>query len=327
MNIYLIGDAPFQLEYDISADRWSAKQYYARSVQELEDEPDYKGNLKYSTICNIGSNGDYLLAGGWNLTTNHAINNSYMFRLSNTRHMIQMASMEFHRYGHWSVYCNGYVFVIGGFAMDDSIDIDPVTLASWEKFHYRENLWTEAASLNISRAYSGVVCFPNKLKKNNINSSITPSNSFIYVFGGLSDLISLNSIEKYDAALDIWIQIDLLIPIKIAKLGVSTLDNSSIMICGGIFANENEEFDYISNAYKLDFMKEKWTKLPDMSWKRVLYSVMPRKDDRVYAIGGSFEGYCEYFDIKTQKWVEINGYSEFLPDNDVQTFSLINAYR
>jgi hypothetical protein len=327
VNIYCWGDAPFQLEYDISADRWSAKPYYTNSVEELRGEPNYKGNLKYSTICNIGSNGDYLLSGGWDVTKNEAVREAYMFRLSNTRQMLQMASMKLPRYGHWSVYCNGYVFVIGGFAMDDSIDIEPITLTSWEKFHYKENMWTEAAGINTSRAYAGVVWFQNKLRKNNINSSMIPSNSYIYVFGGLSDLNALDSIEKYDATLDVWIQLKLVIPIKIAKLGVSTLDSSSILICGGIFANEMEEFDYISNAYKLDFMTEKWIKLPNMSYKRVLYSVMPRIKDRVYAIGGSFEGHCEYFDINTQKWIGVSGYSEILPDNDVQTFWLINSYR
>jgi N-acetylneuraminic acid mutarotase len=147
------------------------------------------------------------------------------------------------------------------------------------------------------------------------------------VFGGLMDFTALDTIERYDAFLDHWKTLELKVPLKIAKVGVSIFEpNKSIIICGGIFSDENEEFSYINTVYKLDFDAEKWIKMASMHESRVLYSVMPRTQDRVYAIGGSFEGKCEYIDISSQKWVEISDYSHILPDNDIQTFALINSF-
>jgi hypothetical protein len=38
------------------------------------------------------------------------------------------------RYGHTSVYLNGYVYVIGGFSHKDLPNEQPVTLSACEKF-------------------------------------------------------------------------------------------------------------------------------------------------------------------------------------------------
>ena len=74
------------------------------------------------------------------------------------------------RYGHCSIYVNGYAMVIGGFMMNDSIGAEPVTLDSCEKYHFEEDVWTEAAELNVQRSYAGVWKF---------------NDNFVYVFGGL----------------------------------------------------------------------------------------------------------------------------------------------
>ncbi|CAI2385891.1 unnamed protein product [Moneuplotes crassus] len=326
VNIYCIGECPFQLEYDISNDNWNIRKYYNDSEEETAKDLNVKGNLKYLSICSVGKTGDYLLAGGCNVTTNKASNECFAFRLSNTRNFTKRASMNSPRYGHCSIFCNGYVFAIGGFAMDDSIDIEPITLASCEKYHYKEDIWSEAASLNTSRAYAGVVSFKNPSNHNGSTSELCNTNQFIYIFGGLSDFQALDSIEKYDCLLDFWANIKIKLPLRLAKIGVSRLCEKSIIICGGIYSNEDGEFSYINNTYKLDFTMDKWLKLPNMNESRVLYSVMPRTEDRIYAIGGSFEGKCEYFDINTQKWIAISGYHEYLSDNDIQTFALINSY-
>ena len=77
--------------------------------------------------------------------------------------------------------------------MDDSIGTEPLTLTSWEKYHEQEDIWTEAASLNIPRAYPGIW----KYKQ------------FVYVFGGLHNFNPQDSFERYDSYLDAWENISL----------------------------------------------------------------------------------------------------------------------
>ena len=250
--------------------------------------------------------------------------------------MKTIQNLEYPRYGHWSVYWNGYVFVIGGFSMDDNIDVEPSTLSSWEKYHYKENMWTPAAPLNIPRAYSGVVAFKSQSKKGKlsfvkgikkINETLFPSYEYIYLFAGLNDFVVLDSIEKYDAVLDLWTLLHIKMPMKIAKIGVSILEpNLSILICGGIHNNQDDEFVYINHVFKLDMIMEKWTQMPSMHQNRVLYPTLPRIKDRIYAIGGSFKGEWEYFDANAQVWIEVTGYDKLLSENDIQTFTIVNSY-
>ena len=63
--------------------------------------------------------------------------------------------------------------------------------------------------------------------------------------------------------------------------------------------------------------------MPNMVSSRILYSSIPVVNDTVYAIGGSFEGTCEWYDIRVGKWRQIKGYDDIIPDDDFQTFALI----
>lgn len=296
----------------------------------------YKGHLKYTGICGIGLSGEFVMSGGWNTMTNEASSEVYMFKFQESREMKMWSPLENARYGHCSVFCNGTVFVIGGFAMDDNIDTEPSTLSSCERYFHKENIWVQAAPLNVPRAYAGVVWFPTKNKSNKLKNeknhkkrveSLIPAKEYIYLFAGLNDFIVLDSIEKYDAMLDTWSLINLKVPVKIAKIGVSILDQYSIIICGGIYSNEDDEFNYVNTVYKLDLINEKWSKLPTMYEPRVLYPWMPRTLDKIFAIGGSFKGICEYFDVKTLQWNPIQGYDSILAENDIQTFGVINMFR
>ena len=50
---------------------------------------------------------------------------------------------------------------------------------------------------------------------------------------------------------------------------------------------------------------------------------MPMKEGKIYALGGQFTGTCEVYDVKTNNWKLISGYGNELPENDLQTFSLL----
>lgn len=60
-----------------------------------------------------------------------------------------------------------------------------------------------------------------------------------------------------------------------------------------------------------------------MNFNRILYSVLPKFESKIYAIGGSFDGICEWYDINNNKWTDIKGYSQYLPEDDFQSYALI----
>ena len=45
-------------------------------------------------------------------------------------------------------------------------------------------------------------------------------------------------------------------------------------------------------------------------------------DARIFAIGGSFDGSCESFNLNTGRWQPLMGFEKLLKDNDLQTFSV-----
>ena len=77
----------------------------------------------------------------------------------------------------------------------------------------------------------------------------------------------MDKIEKYDIMLDKWFAIKLKLPKKIAKLGISKLDENTILICGGIFGNENNEYSYLNETHKLDFRTMTLTSMAPMKEK------------------------------------------------------------
>ena len=65
--------------------------------------------------------------------------------------------MQVKRYAHSSIFMNGYVYVLGGYAHKDVPNENPVTLASVEKYSLHENTWTYVSSMNEQRAFTACV--------------------------------------------------------------------------------------------------------------------------------------------------------------------------
>ena len=134
-----------------------------------------------------------------------------------------------------------------------------------------EDCWSETASLINSRAYASVTVFNEK---------------HIYLFGGLDHFSALDKIERYDIMLDKWFAVKLKLPKKIAKLGIAKLNDSAIMICGGIYGNEDNEYSYLDECHRLDFKTMTLSSMPPMQDKRILCPFMPVLDGKIFALGG-----------------------------------------
>ena len=182
---------------------WKRKEYN-------HEQSEFIGNLKYISICQISTSTSFLITGGCSTITNEATEDwfwvefplSYCSKFSKINksligsHKIvwqRRSKMKNKRYGHSSVYINGYILVFGGFIMSDSVDTEPLTITSCEKYHPKEELWTEAGSLNTPRAYSGFWKYLH----------------FVYTFGGLKNYLTLDSFERYNSFIDVWEEITL----------------------------------------------------------------------------------------------------------------------
>lgn len=124
--------------------------------------------------------------------------------------------------------------------------------------------------------------------------------------------------------LDKWFPVKLKLPKKIAKLGIGKVDESTAIIFGGIYGNEDNEYCYLNEVHRINFSKLTITTLSPMKEKRILYPVIPKHENSFYILGGQFNTKCERYDFLENKWTDIASYGEFLPDNDLQTFSIFN---
>lgn len=122
--------------------------------------------------------------------------------------------------------------------------------------------------------------------------------------------------------MDRWSPVKLKMPKKLAKIGIGVIDSDSILICGGIYGNEENEYTYLDDAFKLNLRAMTFTEMPPMNEKRIHYLSMPKIGNKIYAIGGQFSGKCECFNTDSETWTEIASYSE-VQQGDLQTFSLI----
>lgn len=204
------------------------------------------------------------------------------------------------RYAHSSVYLNGHVYIIGGYDHKDHEKATPNTLNSCEKFWPGENKWSYVGNINQARAHMGVCVIADQ---------------YIYIFGGMHDYATLQTIEKYDSVVDNWNTVYCKMVMPLSRCGVVSLDNKkSIILIGGMTAD-----DALSRGtFKLDLTTSKWTTLADMKISKTfcggsLYAY----DSYIYAIGGNDSHVCERFDANSSQWEILDSYTDISDVNDI----------
>ena len=159
------------------------------------------------------------LTGGCFTTNSYPSSLCFELNLKSITKPVKKKNMLLKRYGHSSVFLNGFIYIMGGFSHKDIPNEVPVTLASCEKFSVLDNIWSYVSTMNESRSFGAAVVLDNQ---------------FIYMFGGLHDFNVLQTIEKYDTIADSWVALFFKLPVPLAKLGVCVVDNRSVLICGGM---------------------------------------------------------------------------------------------
>ena len=254
-SIFCIGQLPFILEYVINENSWVKREY-----DELMS--DFKGDVSYSSTCQISYNDEYLLSGGISLPSNKVSSKWYSFRIDVKAQFKAEVEMLTGRFSHASTILSDNVYVIGGITLDiTSYNSNEITLRSWERYNIHNTKWEQISPMIMQRSHFGIASFQD---------------NYIYVFGGFNGVDALDTIEKYDAMLDIWNEITVKLPLKISNVGVvDFITNESVMIWGGMFLSSESEYSYLDTTYKMDLDGEKIFKMPRMNDKRIWHSSMP----------------------------------------------------
>lgn len=173
--------------------------------------------------------------------------------------------------------------------------------------------WQVSKPLNVPRAYASAVTAKN--------------GGIIYVMGGLSDYQIVMSIESFDpVANQKWNLLNVNMPSRIIKFGAAVVNSNEVLIAGGIYGDQKNDYSYVNTVYRFDLYSQKWTILPKMSQRRVMSNHLPyivgQNDAKVYCIGGSFDSTCEAFNLQNGKWEPVAGFEKLIRDNDLQTFSV-----
>jgi N-acetylneuraminic acid mutarotase len=131
--------------------------------------------------------------------------------------------MIYQRWGHALGCVNETIFAFGGYQHNDSPGADAKSIKTGEKFDLQTGLWTEIAPMTTPRAFFGFAVIHDQ---------------FIYALGGMDGNLMLDTIERYDEILDSWLDIKMILPQPLAKMGCVSLGDvglkTSILIVGGI---------------------------------------------------------------------------------------------
>lgn len=94
----------------------------------------------------IAETNEILLTGGMNAKTKETSEKVQSMVVQPEMRVRERATLCHKRYGHASVYLNGYVYVMGGFSQNGANE-EIVSVSECEKFHPLENIWSECSSL------------------------------------------------------------------------------------------------------------------------------------------------------------------------------------
>ena len=258
----------------------------------------------------INEQHEFILTGGLLSDSNKALSHWYRVVLDDTFEFNKQANMISERFKHTSVYLQNCVYVIGGLHLDSIVSKSvQSTLSSCERYINDENWWQKVASMITPRYNMAITTFQG---------------IYAYCFGGYNDSTLLDTIEKYDAILDTWIEISVTLPFKIAKLGAAELiPDESILLWGGQYHDETA-LSNTNTVYKFDLKQEKLYKMISMNQKRTLPSLIPAIDNQIFAFGGWGDHTCEKYDKVSNKWVDISSYTSIAPNYDLSDFTIVN---
>lgn len=91
------------------------------------------------------------------------------------------------KFGHQSVFCNGKLYVLGGYSSPQMTQ----KLQTVYKYDSDLNRW--------------FICNPMKFSRADFSCFSSQNSKMLYVFGGCDNPDNSKTVERYDTVMDVWI--------------------------------------------------------------------------------------------------------------------------
>ena len=238
-----------------------------------ENKPSNSFSIRHCSQTNFS----FIITGGCDWLQRRPLSNTKQIDAKNFNVVKDLASMNFCRKEHKSVYCRGAVYVFKGY--DDRHYVNSV-----EKYCLEKKTWEKVAEMKDIRSCFCVCAFMDQ----------------IYIVGGKKDFTSyLNTCLKLDTKSNSWSEVKEMNQER-ANASCSVFEGK-IVVAGGMIRH-NEHFSTVE-AY--DHMSNKWSPMPNMIEGRSFHASVAIKN-KLFIIGSfSANGIkpCEIFDSKIRKFV------------------------
>ena len=294
-SVYFFGEADYCLKFYFKNRNWELISYKTQLSRQI-------GFLRYSGVCSLPSY-RIILSGGCKKETDEPSNLFFLINSKNINDIKNLRNMPKKKYYHGCIFLNNNIYIIGGYEHYDRASSIPSTLKTVERYDMSKKQWQNLHGLNEARACFGQCVF----------------NGQIFVFGGLYNGSTLESIEKYDEESNAWSFYHIKLPMKLAKPGIVNIDNKNIYVIGG----NDENYIPVNNVYKcqLDSDKDKnvWSSQQDLICPRTTGNACFLWKNNIFVFGGSSTNYFERFIIDENRWENIENFSSIINSSNVET--------
>lgn len=293
-SIYFFGEADYCLKFYLQKKEWELIPYKSQLSRQI-------GLLRYSGLCSLPSY-RIILSGGCKKETDEPSNLFLLINSKNINDVKSLKNLPKKKYHHGCIFLNNDIYIIGGYDHYDRSNSIPSTLKNVERYNLSKKQWQNLNGLNEARACFGQCIF----------------NGQIFVFGGLYNGSTLESIERYDEESNIWSLYHISFPMKLAKAGIVNLDNQNIYVIGGIDENlvpVNYVFKCKLNS---DYDKNVWNKEPDLICPRATGNNCFLWKMNIFVFGGSSTNYFEKFDLNNKNWETIENFFSIIKSSNTE---------
>ena len=292
VSIYFFGEADYCLRFYLKRQEWEIVRYTNQLSKQI-------GFLRYSGICSLPSY-RIIISGGCKKETDGPSNLFLLINSKNINDIKNLKIMPKRKYHHGCIFLNNNIYIIGGYEHIDRNNSIPSTLKTVERYDLSKNQWQNLHGLNEARACFGQCVF----------------NGQIFVFGGLYNDSTLQSIERYNEESNIWSLYHIKLPMKLAKCGIINLDNKNILVLGG----SDDNYVPINNVFKCkldsDSDKNVWSSEPEMICPRTTGNTCFLWKKNIFVFGGSSTNFFEKFDLDNKNWESVQNYFSIIKSSN-----------
>ena len=294
-SIFCFGEANYCLKFYLQKQEWELIPYTSQLSRQL-------GLLRYSGVCSLPSY-RIILSGGCKKETDEPSNLFFLINSKNINDIKNLKNLPKKKYFHGCLFLNNNIYIIGGYDHYDRTNAIPSTLKTVERYNLSKRQWQNLHGLNEARACFGQCIF----------------NGQIFVFGGLYNGSTLQSIERYDEESNVWSLYHIKLPMKLAKAGIINLDNKNIFVIGGSDENLVPINNVFSCKFDSDDDKNVWSREPDLICPRTTGNTCFLWKKCIFVLGGSSTNFLEKYDFNNKKWETIDNFFSAIKSSSIET--------